>query len=416
MTNAQRLEIRASEIRQRLNEIAGLEGDDFTDEIRAESEKLQTEYRDVETKRRAAIVAEGETETETTKETDGDAEARERAELREKVSVVDYIDAAGKGRDVSGAAGEYNAALEIRGDRFPLSLLAPEADAEERATTDTDGRITQGSWVDRLFAMTMARRLGVTFASVSPGQVSYPVVTAGASAAQRGRADAAADAAWTVGATTIEPTRNSVRATFNRTDALRLPGLEDALRRDLRMAMMEGIDRAIFAGDTGATENRADITGLTTAGIGEVTVNQANKVKGDKTLEALAGMVDGIHAGGLGDLNVVAFLGAWRLWETTIANAAAENQTVGQFLRAAGVSFGLRGGIEAATGNGKMGAVVGLARGIRNAAVSAVWEDAALVRDPYSDAASAGVALTMHTFWGFKIPRPANFKRLKFVT
>ena len=38
MTTAQKLEVRASEIRQRLNEISGLEGDKLTDEIRSESE------------------------------------------------------------------------------------------------------------------------------------------------------------------------------------------------------------------------------------------------------------------------------------------------------------------------------------------------------------------------------------------
>lgn len=83
--------------------------------------------------------------------------------------------------------------------------------------------------------------------------------------------------------------------------------------------------------------------------------------------------------------------------------------------RAAGLSWGLRGGIETATGNGKHGAIVGRARGIQNAAVAAVWEDAALVRDPYSVPNKADVALTMHTLWGFKIPRTANFRRLKFV-
>ena len=44
MTNAQRITLRLSEVRSRLNEIAGLEGDAFTPEIRGESEKLTNEY------------------------------------------------------------------------------------------------------------------------------------------------------------------------------------------------------------------------------------------------------------------------------------------------------------------------------------------------------------------------------------
>ena len=37
-----------------MNEIAGLEGDALTDEIRSEADKLTAEYRDVETRHRAA--------------------------------------------------------------------------------------------------------------------------------------------------------------------------------------------------------------------------------------------------------------------------------------------------------------------------------------------------------------------------
>ena len=44
MTNAQRIALRLSEVRQRLNTISGL--DDLTDEMREESKGLATEYRD----------------------------------------------------------------------------------------------------------------------------------------------------------------------------------------------------------------------------------------------------------------------------------------------------------------------------------------------------------------------------------
>ena len=76
MTESQRLTVRASEIRQRLNEIAGLEGDALTNEVGAESDKLGTEYRDVETRLRAAVIAESEGQPET-RDTPEDAEIRE---------------------------------------------------------------------------------------------------------------------------------------------------------------------------------------------------------------------------------------------------------------------------------------------------------------------------------------------------
>ena len=43
MTKSQALQLRASEIRTRLTEIAGLEGDALTDEIRGECDTLTTE-------------------------------------------------------------------------------------------------------------------------------------------------------------------------------------------------------------------------------------------------------------------------------------------------------------------------------------------------------------------------------------
>ena len=133
------------------------------------------------------------------------------------------------------------------------------------------------------------------------------MTTAGASAAQRGRGEAAADAAWTVGLTELKPTRNAVRLVFSVEDAARIPNLESALNRDMRMALTEGIDRAIFLGEAGANENTADIVGLNTAtGLTEKTITQANKVKGPETLTAFAELVDGLHAESLGDLRVVA--------------------------------------------------------------------------------------------------------------
>ena len=63
MTPRQKIEIRLSEVRQRLNEIAGLEGDAFTDEVRNEATALHVEFGDLETRHRSAIMAEGDEES-----------------------------------------------------------------------------------------------------------------------------------------------------------------------------------------------------------------------------------------------------------------------------------------------------------------------------------------------------------------
>lgn len=114
MFRSQTLAIRLSEIRQRLNEVAGLEGDALTDEIRAEADKLTGEYRDKETQHRAALVAESDDE----RAAEGifgnsDGEPAEVRALLGRVRLPDYLGAAAAGLGLSGAPVELAAALAV---------------------------------------------------------------------------------------------------------------------------------------------------------------------------------------------------------------------------------------------------------------------------------------------------------------
>ena len=413
---ATQIAVAMSEKRSALNEaLKGPKDGESAEDHGERRDSLVNELAELEPEYRAALVLDATAPPVETRQTETvSAEERERRELRGKVSLSKYVGAAIEQRASDGPEAEYNAAAGLAANAFPLELLAPAI--EERATTDTEAGASQATWLDRLFANTAAMSLGISFQSVAPGVSAHPVTTAGAAAAQRGRAEAAADAAWTVGVTEIKPTRNAVRAVFSEEDSYRLPGLEEALRRDLSAALTEGVDRAVFVGDAGANEDVGDITGLTTAAnVTEATLTQANKVKGPNTLAAFTDLVDGIHANGFADLRVVAAVGAWRLWESTIVNAAADNMTLAAFLRAAGLSWRSRGSIENATTNGKFAAFIGRNMGIGGAGVAAVWNAGMLLRDPYSGAAKGEVALTLSHFWGLAFPRPANFSRIKFV-
>ncbi len=406
---------RQSKERGRMAELGLIEN--RSEEQSAEFDRLEAGIPDLERDLRQAMrEVEQEEAEQRERATAGepDAEARELRELRSRVRLGNYVSAAMEMRAVAGAEAEFNQALEMGADRFPLHLLAG---AEERATTDTDTATRPRRWIDRLFAGTAAASVGVTMESVEPGVSSHPVTTAGASAAQRGRTEAVADAAWTIGVTEIKPTRNAVRAVFTLEDAARIPGLEDALQRDLRMALTEGIDRAIFLGDDGANEATADITGLTTAaGLTEKTITQANKVKGSSVLKAFAELIDGKAAMAPSDLRTVLAVGANTLWSHTLANTGASvDTTIAEFLRRFGLSWVTRGEIETATDANDFGGFVGLARGIEGAAVAAVWDSGQLIRDPYGGAAKGEVALTLNYLWGFALPRASNFVRVKFV-
>ena len=410
MLESQKLAIRASEIRSRLAEIAGIEGD-LPDEVKTETVTLRNEYTDVEVRFQAAATSEDVTET-VEPVSDQTAEQKEVIELRAKSSVVNYVQAAVEMRSLDGPEAEFNSALKMGSHQFPVELLAPE----KRQTTAVDVAANQGTWVDRLFNGTAAQHIGVTFQAVGPGVLSLPVTTAGATAAQLDKSGAAAAAAWTVGITEMKPKRNAVHAIFSIEDAARIgPGLEDALTRDLRMAMIEGIDRVIFKGDLTPTSADADIIGLQTAPIAEFTLTQSNKVKGTNVLAALAAFVDGKHAVSPADIRIVASVGSNVLWMTTV-QSAVENQTLAQFLRDSGISWSTRGGIDTNTANGDFGAYVGLGQGIAGAAVSATWMAGQLLADPYSGSKKGEVSLVLNTLHDFAVPRPSNFKRLKYVT
>ena len=237
----------------------------------------------------------------------------------------------------------------------------------------------------------------------------------GPSAAQRGRSEAAVDGAWTLEVQDILPVRIATRAVFNVEDASRLVGLEDALRRDLSALLVERIDRSCFVGDSGANETRANITGLTThADVTEVTLEQSEKVAYADWMKMFAGMIDGISAASQTDLMVILTVGSNTLLMSTVANTN-RNETVGQVLRANGINWNVRGSIEANTAAADFGGFVGLARGIDGAAVAALWETSRLIRDEVTGAASGTGEVDLQSQWGFELPRPQNFRRIKYV-
>ena len=410
MTSAQKASLAANTARQELRSLA-LKEDSSAEDIEAKTKELG----DLESRAAALVVSEEEVEPVKVEPTE-DAEARELRSLSEKVSMGSYLHAAAEGRGVDGAEREYNAALGItKPNGFSLGLLSPR---EERATTNTDGQSTQSSrWVDRLFAVAAARHLGVTFESVAPGLASFPVTTAGATGEQQDRKETTSDAVWTVGVTELKPKRKTARAVFSVEDDYRMPGLEGALRRDMGMAVMDAVDASIFNGDDGPSTASYDIVGLDTAAITEVSVTQANKVLGAGSMAAFAAMVDGKAASVVEDLRVVNSVGWNTLWLSRLVQAGnSVDRSMAMFLKENGLSWMTRADIDENTAGGDFGAFVGLGRGIEGAAVAAVWSEGMLVRDPYGSHASDGeVALTLSYFWDFGVPRPANFRRVKFA-
>ena len=424
MTPLAKLQLEQSQVRSQLNAALALSEAERGADWQTDMDKLTTRAQSLETEMRAVIVLgdgdDDDTTTTTTETTTTESkEDLERRELTEKIEFSNYISAAmGRTGVTNGPEAEYNAEYGLASDFFPLSLLArdmPEP-LETRAAIDGDARASQGGWLDRLFSESAAARLGVTMPEVAPGIANYPVMTAGGNPLQRQRAEAAAAQTYTVDVTELKPTRKAVHAIYSIEDAARLPGLADGIARDMRLAMVEKVDRDVFVGDAGASGTSADIAGLTTASITEVTLTQANKVKGPKWIELFAAMIDGKYAVDTSDLRIVMSVGANTLLMSTVDTAAVALDTVAQFLRNSGITWTARGDIDTNTANGDFGAFVGRARGQAGSAVAPMWSAAQMVRDPYTSAKNGEVQLTLNYLWNFGVVRGGNYRRVKFVS
>ena len=412
-TPLQELEIRAADIRLRLGQIADIPETDWTEEITTELSGLRAEHGRNELRQSALKIAGDNTPEPVETATAPDDKL---AELRNGLQFGTYVAAAMAGRPVlSGPEAEYNQHLGIREGYFPMEMLA-DGLPETRAARDGDSQANQGSWLDRVFYDSAASRVGISFRTVAPGVASYPITVSGGAGVQRARTQAVTESTYTIAVTEMKPTRHAIHGIYSIEDDMRLPGMADAIERDMRAGLVDSIDLACFNGDAGASGTDADITGLQTAAIAEATLTQAQKVMADDTLAFFLAYVDGRYAASMGDLNIVASVGANVLWYSTIHAATVDNQTVAQFLMASGVNWTARGDIDTGTDDGDFGAYIGLGRGMDGAGIAAVWDSGQLIRDPYSNADAGEVKLTLNYLWALGIPRSANFKRLKFVT
>ena len=309
MTNAQKIRLRLSQVRQRLNEISGLEGDDFTDEIRSEAQALQTEYLDLETRHQAAIVAEGEGETWANGSEDMDAEARERLELRSQASLTAYLRAALSGRQVDGREAELRDAAGI-GDGIPLELWdvpSVNGNRETRADAPTGAPGTVGVNLDRIrpqvFANSIAPRLGIEMPRVSTGTYASATISTSLTTGSHAKGSAAEATAAGFTVSSVTPKRISARLGIRIEDvaAVGQANFESILRENLSLVLSDALDDQAINGAGG--NSGADLIGI----LQRLTDPSAPSAVADfdAFAAAHAGGIDGLWASTLKDVAIV---------------------------------------------------------------------------------------------------------------
>ena len=167
MTNAQKLALRLSEVRQALNTLSGK--DELTEAEQNEMRTLSAEYPRLEERHRAALISEGDEETAARGEDgDGDGENRERLELRSRSRLAKYVSAALDGLPVQGAEAELSAAAGCPG-AVPLELFETRREAtEHRAITPAPATTDESlaPIVPAIFDRSAASWLGIEMPTV----------------------------------------------------------------------------------------------------------------------------------------------------------------------------------------------------------------------------------------------------------
>ena len=260
MTASQKLAVRLSEVRQRLNEIGGLEGDAYLEEVRAEETKLQTEYRDTEQRWRSATIAEGDAAAAAGAQfgTRGSVEDRAYRELVGRADVGDVFAAVMEHRATDGAMRELQQHRGLAMNQIPLDMLRLPA-VEHRAVTPAPTHVgaSEQAVLMPVLADGDAAFLSVDQVTVPNGDAVFPVLTNRPTVG--GPHADSTEVTETTGAFSAElvkPERLQAAFTYRRVDAARFSAMGESLRAALNESLSEALDVQIVSGANGLLAGR----------------------------------------------------------------------------------------------------------------------------------------------------------------
>lgn len=396
MLTSKRLELRRSEIRQNLAELANIENPS-DDEVRKMGE-LDAEYRAKEAQYRAALLSEDEERREAGVELETRSD-REWSEMMAGFEMRQVALALDEGRQLDGRTAEIVTELRNAGGYrgIPIPWEALETRAGETVASGTPNPIRTAPIIERLFAGSVAARMGGQMVNVGVGEVEYPVTTsavsAGWAASETGNV-----AGPTVYATTDRPLKPDhtlgiqmkiTRKTLKQSGA----GLEQAVRRDMNGAIEEALDRAVFLGSGSSGEPTGIFAGASAWGIEETAIDAAPTWAALRT--EVVGFMTSNAATGPGDVRALFRPEVWDTMDGDIWDAGSGITEWDRLTDALGSVLLSNNALAAPTGDPEATSAIltTTAGGVAPFFVG-TWGAIDLIRDPYSDAASGGLRLT----------------------
>ena len=405
--NSQRISLRMSEVRQRLNELSAVETP--TDEQTAELQTLMDEHKSLEVRYRAAVTAEGEEETRRQNlEGAADGEGTELRALRSRARLGSYIVAALRGARPAGAEAELSQAL---GEPEPAdgSVAVPwtmfdggadagaAADEPERRASSTTAALTGGTVqrpvLQRLFGRDVLDALGVRLDAVPAGRSRWPLLTDGAGPLPTAEdASGPAAVAPSFSTTVLQPHRLTGRYVFTVEQAAEVMDLEQALRRDLVDAARAAMCNQVLSGDGTGAEVRGFYTAISAP------PDPTDEADYGDYAAAPAMVVDGIHAGM--ESQVGAVLGVHTYQHAAGVFQAGSGESGLEAMVRRGRAIMASNYVPAPASNIQKGNIFHAGGdAMRGDSIAAVWPSLNIIRDIYTDAAEGRVRLTWLILW-----------------
>ena len=384
MTPIQKIQMRMSETREKLNGMT-LIGHDDTDTL-AERGKLTSDLKAMEAELRAAIEADGAASTS--------PESREWAGLNSRFDLGEMFTNVMEHRMSTGPIAEVQAERGVSANAIPTELLM----VEHRAVTPAPGDVGQNQAMIEgyVFPQSVAAFLSIPSVVVPVSDQTFPVLTSDPAAGTPAENAPQAETTGAFSANVLTPGRIQASFFWSREDAARMAGMGDALREALQSAMADKLDSEIMQGTNGLLTG----TILANHARGGAASDYAQYVS-----DLLYSRVDGKYAYDLADIRVVMGAG-------TFGNAATKLPTNGEqnaLARIRNDSGGVRvsAHVPAVSGTDKQNALVRL--GNRRDYVAPVWGQVSLIPDEITLAKNGQIQLTAVLLHAVKLLRSGGF-------
>lgn len=411
MTQKKKIQLRQSEVRSRIREISELKTDEITPEIRSELDALKTESTQLETQYQAALLSDPDPQETVTAPMD--AEARERENLRQRCSLVTYLQGYKRGK-ISGAELEYRQIYDLPDGHIPLNLFDEPAE-EQRAVTAAPSvvGINTQSLVPHVFAMSVAGMLGIEMPTAESGTWQETRITTSSSAAFEALGDDSTITAQAFTQISTTPHRISagLELAAETLASVGIPNFEGALRQNLQMSLSNALDRSILRG-SGASD---EISGLITS-LGSLTAETTTSTW-TTVLSKVAGLIDGVWCSSLSDASLLLGTDTHTKFVTTFpASSLVTNPqtSLDDYLMAKLGSLKSSAQMPAAASNVQTGLACLKGRPGQRLAVCPTWGSIE-VSDIYSLSPKAQTRFLMHVLIGdCLILQPSAYKLLSF--